>query len=205
MIKTKFPQIILFLISFLLLAACGEKEATLTDTDVEFVPFDDDELGVSLVYPEDWFVHNAVGGLTIVSDQAVIEMDSLADIGENGFINIIPGELGIFNLQTGQNFSDDDALQILGVYKQLLEREGQVYQGIEPPRAYEIDGQPAASMVLRSNEGGQTLISVMAVVMNEGFLALVIGGSLEANTDNVRPTIEQIINSIHVFVPTGLE
>lgn len=188
----------------LMLAACGQEEPPI-ETGLTYIPYTNDELGVTLSYPEDWVVHNAFGGLTVASSQTVIDGDSLADMGDNGFVLIIPGELGVFNMQTKQQFTDADALQILGVYKQLLEREGQSHLGIEPPQTLTIDGQPAAMMVSRSAEDGKNLIVILAVIMNDDFMALVSAVSLEPAAAEMRPIFEEIINSIHISVPAGLE
>ena len=201
----------LFLLAILLivliLPACNEAAAPEEpDTpDTNFVLHTDEELGVTLNYPEDWIVHSGFGGLTVASSQAVIDGESLADIDEEGFVLVIPGELGIFNLQLGQQFTEDDALQALNVYIQLLEREGQNHLVVEPPQAFTIDGQSAASMVTRSQEDGKNLITILGVVMNGEYMALVSAASLEATADEMRPIFDEIIQRIHVLAPVSLQ
>ncbi len=192
------------IILLLFLFGCTKKEEPI-QANINYIPYTNDELGISLAYPEDWVVHNAFGGLTVASSQDVIDGDSLADLGDNGFVLVIPGELGIFNLQTKQQFTDADALQILGVYKQLLEREGQSYLGLEPPQSFTVDGQPAAMMVSRSSEEGKNLVTILAVIMNDEYMALVSAASLEPAAETMRPTFEQVINSIHLTTPAGLK
>jgi hypothetical protein len=172
---------------------------------MNYVPFSDETLGLATVYPEDWVAQTVFGGLTIASSQAVIDAESLADLGEGGFVNFIPGELGVFNLQTGQDFRPIDALIILGVYKQLLEREGQSYQIVEPGRSLDIEAQSAGMMVLRSTEDGQPLITILAVIIDEDYMALISAASLEPSAVTMRPIFERIITSTQVTFPAGLE
>ncbi|MCP4425059.1 MAG: hypothetical protein GY803_11235 [Chloroflexi bacterium] len=185
----------------LLIAACGIKEDEPVQPDVNYVPLTDEELGVSLVHPEGWVSSSGFGGLTVASSQEVIDGDSLAEIGDNGFALIIPGELDIFNKQMGQTFTEADALPILNVYKQLLEREGQTHQEIEPPQEVTIEGQPAAMMWTRSQEEGKNLIIVLAVIINDDYMALVSAASLEPASEEMRPIFEHIINSIQIASP----
>jgi hypothetical protein len=205
----KLKQLLLtILLTTIILAACNN-QAEISEESQEpttnFVLYTDEELGVALNHPEDWVVHSGFGGLTVASSQEVIDGESLAEIGDNGFVLVIPGELGVFNMQLGQQFTEDDALQVLNVYIQLLEREGQTHLEIEPPQAFTIDGQSAASMVTRSQEDGKNLITIFAVVMNGDFMALVSAASLEFKADEMRPIFDEIIQSIHVLTPVGLQ
>ncbi|MCB9418625.1 MAG: hypothetical protein H6667_02385 [Ardenticatenaceae bacterium] len=193
------------LFSILLLAACNQQPDTPTtavaDTGVNYVPFSDETLGLALVYPEDWTVRTVFGGLTVASNQSVIDANSLAELGENGFVNYIPGELGVFNLQTGQNFTANDALIILGVYKQLLEREGQTFEVVEPGHSLDIEAQSSGMMVLKSTEDGESLITILAVIINEDYVALISAASLESSAAAMRPIFDHIIESTLVSFP----
>jgi hypothetical protein len=88
-----------------------------TQPVIQYTPFDDDALGLSLQYPADWITQPSIAGVTIATDQSVIDVESLADIGEEGFIVIIPGEIDYFNIQTSQTFNRDDVLGALAPYK----------------------------------------------------------------------------------------
>ena len=209
--KQKYLHLITLLF-LLVAAACNQQpdiapEATIeiAATDINYIPFSDAQLGLTIIHPDDWVTQAVFGGLTTASSQAVIDASSLADIGENGFVNFIPGELGVFNLQTGQEFSASDALVILGVYKQLLEREGQSYQIVEPAHSLDIAAQSAGMMVLRSTEDGEPLITILAVIINEEYMALISAASLESSAVTMRPIFDRIINSTQVTFPTGLE
>jgi hypothetical protein len=143
-------------------------------------------------------------GVTLATNQSVIETESLADIGEEAFIVIIPGEIDVFNFQTAQNFTEDDVLSALATYKVLLENEGQEFVTVEPPLAFINDNQKMARMVLRSQEDGQTLITMMAVVTENGYMALISAASQEKSAAEMRPIFEKIIESIEVRPPTSL-
>jgi hypothetical protein len=208
-----FPIVLIGLL-LIMIVACDEEEpdggATaepqeeVTQSSVQFVPFTDDGLGLSLQHPAGWITQASIAGATVATSQAVIDVESLADIGEEGFVVILPGEIDYFNFQTGQTFSEDDVLQALATYKVLLEREGQEYVTIEPPQSFVNDGQKIARIVLRSVEDGEPLITVMAVVMEDGYMALVSAASLEGTAEEMRPIFERIIESIEVRPPGGL-
>lgn len=206
----------LFTIILLLfpLAACSqagndgtpeaEETAEVNQSRVQFVPFTDDALGMSAQYPANWVTHSSFGGATFASDQSAIDAESLADIGEEGFVVVIPGEIEYFNFQTSQTFERDDILQALATYKVLLEREGQSYVTIEPPEALTKNNQNLARMVLRSTEDGEPLITIMAVVMSDTHMALISAASLEETADEMRPIFERIIESVEVHAPGGI-
>jgi hypothetical protein len=200
-------KLIITLLLLLLLAACGQEEPEEEETiqlPIEYLPFVDDSLGLSLEHPPDWTVHPSSVGVTLATNQSVIETESLADIGEEAFIVIIPGEIDVFNFQTAQNFTEDDVLSALATYKVLLENEGQEFVTVEPPLAFINDNQKMARMVLRSQEDGQTLITMMAVVTENGYMALISAASLEKSAAEMRPIFEKIIESIEVQPPTSL-
>jgi ornithine cyclodeaminase/alanine dehydrogenase-like protein (mu-crystallin family) len=144
-----------------------------------------------------------LGGATIATSQSVIDAESLADIGEEAFIVVIPGEIDYFNFQTSQTFNRDDVLSALETYKNLLEQEGQQYVTIIPPQAYTNENQNMARMILRSVEDGEPLITVMAVVMSDNYMALVSAASLEDTAEAMRPIFYDIIDSIEVRPPAA--
>lgn len=209
--KPKQMHLIAFLF-VLFAAACDRQAATpppgtaeAAPANINYVPFSDETLGLAFVYPEDWVVQTVFGGLTAASSQEVIDAESLADIGENGFVNYLPGELGVFNLQTGQNFDAKDALIILGVYTQLLEREGQSYEIVEQAHSLDVAAQSSGMMVLRSTEDGKPLITLLAVIINEDYMALISAASLEPGAAAMRPIFDRIIGSTQVTFPAGLK
>ncbi len=199
-IVTKLVPVIIAFIFLLPLTACKSQEET-SEPDINYISYSDEELGVTLAYPEEWVTSGGFGGLTVASSQEAIDGESLADLGDNGFVLVIPGELGLFNKQTGQSFGKEDVVQVLNVYKQLLEREGQTYVGIEPPQKITIEGLPAAVMVARSEEDGTPLITILGVIMDDDYMALISAASLEPTAGTMRPIFDRIINSIQITNP----
>lgn len=208
--RQKFrPGSILFIfLTMLLLAACNqngtEETPEVNQANDQYVLFGDDALGLTAQYPANWVTHSAFGGATFASNQSAIDAESLADIGEEGFVLVIPGEIAQFNFQTSQSFQREDVLQVLATYKALLEREGQQFVAVEPPEAFTRNNQNMARMVLRSTEDGAPLITVMAVVMSDTYMALVSAASLEEVADEMRPIFIKIIDSIQVRPPGGV-
>jgi hypothetical protein len=189
------------------LAACNQSAEETPEPNpasVQFVPFNDDALGLTLQYPAGWITDVSIGGATIATSQSAIDAESLADIGEEAFVVVIPGEIDYFNFQTSQEFDRENILQALATYKLLLEREGQSYVTVEPPEAYTSNDQNLARMVLRSMEEGEPLITIMAVIMGDDYMALVSAASLEDTAEEMRPIFYQIIESIEVRAPAGI-
>lgn len=200
------PLHLFTLLITLFLAACNGQPKTPEATDINYVPFTDETLGVSLVYPEDWITFEAFGGLTLATTQAIIEEESLANLDDGGFVNIITGELDVFNFQTGQEIQPDESLIALSVYKQLLEKAGQSFQVVEPPVKLEIeDASSSAMTVLRSMEDGKQLHTVLAIILNEDYIALISAASLEFKAEAYRPTFDHVIQSIRVSPPGSVE
>lgn len=219
-LKIRPKSILIIILLLMLVTACNQDKpeetpapttapqatatAEIAQPAGQYLPFVDDALGLTLQYPEDWITNSSLGGATIATSQSVIDAESLADIGEEAFVVIIPGEIDYFNFQTSQTFSRDDILQALATYKILLEREGQQYVAVEPPQAFTSDNQNMARMVLRSIEDGEPLITVMAVVMSDDYMALVSAASLENTAEAMRPIFYNIIDSIEVRPPSGV-
>lgn len=218
----QLKSILLILFLFIFIAACKQEEpsgtpepseenaapteqATEEETtpppSTQFVPLIVNENGLSLQYPANWVTHSASGGTTVASSQAVIDAESLADIGEDAFVVIIAGEIDVFNFQTSQNFTTDDIIQVLQTYKALLEKEGQVYVVVEPPQAFTNNNQNMARVILRSTEADQPIITVMAVIMGDSYIALVSAASSEDKAEEMRPIFYEIIDSIEVQAP----
>jgi hypothetical protein len=201
MLKRILPILALLLLS---LAACrNEPDEVVGEGAVpeDFVPYESETMGLRLQHPEGWVVHRAFNGLTLASSQEVIDGSSLAQIGEEAFVNIIPGELAVFNMQTGGTFSSEQPQEVLERYRALLEEQGQIYTVMEPPEVSNIEGRNVATMVVRSTVEGQTLVTILGSHLNGEYVALSSAGALEAHFEEARPELEQIVRSIEVFPP----
>lgn len=161
-----------------------------------------DSLGLSLEYPEGWIVHEAFSGLTLASSQEVIDEASLADIDDEAFVNIIPGELAVFNMQSGQQFSADQPAEVLAHYQALLENEGQTFVVRRAPEIQTINGQNVARMTVESDVDGERLVSIMSVILNEEFMAFVSAGALRDHFEAIEPVLLHVLDTIVVTPPT---
>ena len=166
-----------------------------------YVTYTNEVSGLTLDYPEAWIASDSFSGVTFASSQSVLDDESLADIGENGFVNIIPGELELFNFQANQNLKPGDAVQTLIVYKSLLEKEGQSYQAVEPPRPLDVEASSSVVTVLRTEEDGEPLIMLMAIVINDGQVAFITAASLEETAVEMRPIFNHMLNSVQISAP----
>ncbi len=159
--------------------------------------------GLALDYPENWVANDSFSGVTFASNQAIIDGESLADIGENGFVTIIPGELDLFNFQSQQELKAGDAGQALIIYRSLLEKEGQNYQAVEPPILLEVEADSSAMTVFRTEVDGRTLIMLMATVINDGQIAFITAASGEETAVEMRPTFNHMLNSLQLTSPAA--
>lgn len=192
----------------LLIVACQQDDAGATQEpapdDVIYTSFEDGELGLALEMPEGWITHSAFSGLTVASSQRVIDSDSLANIGDDAFVNIIPGELAVFGMQAGETFSSDRPGEVLAVYRALLENEGQSFTVRQPAETRTVNGQNVAQMTVESVVDGGRLVTILAVIIHDEFMAIVSAGSLQDRFEDVQPTLMHVLNSIVVSPPTGI-
>ncbi|HSM54943.1 MAG TPA: hypothetical protein VK879_02210 [Candidatus Sulfomarinibacteraceae bacterium] len=197
--------LLLALLAAGLLVACEQdQDAAATQEPAQpYVSYESEELGLVLEYPEGWVAHTGFNGLTIASDQLVIDSNSLSEIGDEAFVTIIPGELALFEMQTQETFAADQPQAVLQKYRSLLEDEGQVYTVVEPLTTTTVNGENLATMVLSSPVEGETLLTLLGVVINDDFMALVSAGALEETFESARPTLERVVSSIVVTPPGG--
>ncbi|MFW5942584.1 MAG: hypothetical protein ACOC8X_07685 [Chloroflexota bacterium] len=188
-----------------LLAACEQEQGSgaADDTAQTFVTYESEQLGLSLEHPESWVAHTGFSGLTLASDQLVIDSTSLGEIGDEAFVNVIPGELAVFEMQTEETFAADQPQVVLQKYRNLLEDEGQVYTVVEPATTSTANGENIATMVVSSAVEEETLLTLLGVVIHDDFMALVSAGALEEGFEDARPTLERVVNSIVVSAPSG--
>ena len=178
----------------------AEPTAEPVDTTV-YTTYTNETSGLTLDYPEAWVASDSFSGVTFASSQTVLDGESLADIGENGFVNIIPGELELFNFQANQDLKPGDAVQTLIVYRSLLEKEGQRYQAVEPPSSLEVEADSSVVSVFRTEEDGEILIMLMAIVINEGQVTFITAASLEETAVEMRPIFDHMLNSVQISAP----
>lgn len=183
------------------LAAC-QSDTPAAESDQPFKIFHDEALGLTLEYPENWLTHSSISGLTLATSQALIDGQSLAEIGDEASVVIIPGEIALFNAQTDQELTSEDALQALRVYRELLVRQGQNYVELAEPQMIEVDGQQIAIWPQESQVDGKNLVVRMGIVMGDEHMALVSAASIKDKADEYEPLFEHIISSIHVEAPS---
>jgi hypothetical protein len=193
----------LLLLFVLFLAGCRQLMDRFDAGGQSFVPYEDAEMGLALEYPQGWVAHTAFSGLTLASSQSVIDGASLTDIGDGAFVNVIPLELAVFGMQVGQSFSSDDPQSMVEAYRDLLGGEGQEFTEVEAPRSTTVDGQDVATMVVESSAEGATVVTILSVIVNGDFMALVSAGSLQDHFGTARPTLERIVDSITVSPPVS--
>ncbi|HZD10993.1 MAG TPA: hypothetical protein VE553_06595 [Candidatus Binatia bacterium] len=205
----KVKLIVAALVIIAVLATGCSRQATTPQptppTDVTYVPFEDEALGLSLEYPDDWIAHSAFSGLTLASSQSVIDSDSLANIEDEAFVNLIPGELAVFGMQSGQEFSSDQPQEVLDVYRGLLENEGQSFTVRRPPEVRTVNGQNVAQMTVESDVDGEQLVTIFSVIINDEFMVLASAGALQGHFDEVQPILAHVLDSIVVSPPAGIE
>lgn len=196
--------LVVALASAAVLVACNrDQSASATDEPAQpFVRYESEELGLAVEHPPDWVTHVGFNGLTVASDRLVIDSNSLGEIGQEAFVTIIPGELAVFGLQAGETFEPDRPDAVLQTYRQLLENEGQVYTVVEPLSTSSGEGENAAWMVVSSPVEDQTLVTMLGVVIQGEYVALVSAGALEGQFEDVQPTLQHVVDSIAISPPS---
>jgi hypothetical protein len=188
-----------------LAAACTRNDAeTVTPAATSFVPFSDDDLGLSLEYPEGWLTKSDMVGLNLASGEDALEGETMADIGDEAFVTVIPGELAIFAMQTGQELVADQPLPMLRIYRALLEKEGQTFSVVTPSTEETLGERYLASTTLDMPADGETLRIILAIVTDGDYVALVSAGAMQDRFPAVQPTLERIVRSITLRTPAGV-
>lgn len=207
----------LLLIATLLLAAgCGEDGANeATDVAPEdaaptavvdttpYIPYDNPEIGLAMDMPETWIANDYIGNLTLATSQEIIDGETLADMGDGAFVVFLPIERDVLNFQTGQNLDEGDTGQALVLYRSLLEQEGASFEVVEPP--LKLEGPNATYIVVRSNQDGVDLLTLMGAADDNGQVVLISASAQEEVFPQWRPTFEHILSSLVVTRPTVLD
>jgi hypothetical protein len=195
----------LYVVVLLLMVACaGNDAAEVTPTATTFTTYTDDDLGLSLEYPDGWITKSDAIGLNLASGTEALEGGTMADIGDEAFVTIIPGELAMFAMQTGQELAPDQPLPMLRIYRGLLENEGQTFSVVTPSATESVGGRHLASTTLDTPVDGETLRIILAIVTDGDYVALVSAGASQDRFAAVQPTLEQIVRSITLRTPAGV-
>lgn len=191
--------------------ATGEQSAspvlagTAENLTGSFVPYESKSLGLSLLYPSGWFTHTSFSGLTLASSPTVIEEESLADLQGEAFVNIIPGEIAVYEMQLGEEFDSNDPVAVLNSYLRLLQAQGENYIALSAPARQEMNGQQMATMVVGLQVGNNdTLMTILGVVINDEYMALISAGALQESFREKEPMLRAVLESIEVSPPTNL-
>ncbi len=187
---------IVILLAVLLLTACGGTAETPPTTT-----YSNPSMGIQFEYPEDWVSADSFGGTTVASSQALIDGESMADIGDGGFVIVLPIEREVLNFQTGQTLEEGDAVGAANLYKTLLEREGGTYVVSQPIEEFDIDGQPAAQMILRTTLDGTNMLVLLGAISANDQVVLYSASAQEVAFGDQRATFEQIIDSMQASPP----
>jgi len=199
--------LLLMIILATLASACRQDAASpqsAKSEDVVYILLDDEELGVSVEYPEGWILHDSFSGLTLASSQAVIDDTSLAGIGDESFVNIIAGELTVFGMQVGADLNSERPGEVLDVYRGLLENEGQSFAVRQPPETGTVKGQNVAQMTVESEIDGEQLVTIFSVIINGEYMAIASAGALRDHFDHVQPTLTHVLDSIVISPPSAV-
>ena len=158
--------------------------------EYSFTDYSDEQLGISLRYPENWVRHKESDSLTIASEPELLTSDRFESEGAGVIIIVAPrADLAGDTLQD----AFDEALEEFD----LASRGAYV----EEPRNTTIAGQQAVVATIEQaadEDGGSRLVYRMALLQVQSRVALVAGVTLVQVEGRYAPTLESVINSVRL-------
>jgi predicted Ser/Thr protein kinase len=162
------------------------------EIEVDFSRLDNDEIGVSLSYPSDWYAQQDAE-FTVVADQQRL-VDDLGDFDSGAIAIVIADNRGEF-----QGESPVEMLQF-ALDRFDLTAEASLLNG---PSASTINGQEAATAELGfPSEGGREILGTAALIANNDRVAFVVAATPADFESENRPTLQAIVDSVSVGEPS---
>lgn len=161
------------------------------EVGADFIPFTSEAEGFSLRYPDSWFTADLFGFAMFASAQELLDSP---DVGEEGGVAvIISGDAAEFEA------SDPVALLEEAATEFDLADGSEMTEG---PTAVTINGQDAATAVVKgTTDNGTPLSSFLTIITNGDRVIVVMAATPTESEKEFRPQFEAIANSIEMFEP----
>lgn len=163
------------------------------EVGADFVPFESAEGGFSLRYPDGWFTNELFGFAMFASHEELLDAP---DPGEEGGIAVVlAGDVSEYET------SDPVALLNTSSADMDIASDAEITEG---PTAVTINGQDAATAVIKgTSDNGTPLAAFITVIINGDRVAIVMAVTPAESEAEYRPIFDAITNSVEVGVPTA--
>ena len=163
------------------------------EVGADFIPFDSETQGFSLRYPDSWFTADLFGFAMFASSEELLDSPDVGE--EGGVIVVISGDAAEFEA------SDPVALLNEAAVEFDLAEKSEMTEG---PTAVTINGQDAATAVVKgTTDNGTPLSSFLTIITNGDRVIVVMAATPTESEKEFRPQFEAIANSIEMFEPVA--
>jgi predicted Zn-dependent protease len=184
----------LFLVSGLLLAACGA-DADLPELPAGFTRFHDEELGLTFAYPEAWLLSESPRVRVVASNQALLDNPSISPANMGSLASVAVGNTDQLEME--------DPLEIVNFMLDASGARGQV-EILEDPTATTINGHPAAVVTMGSVNEGLPLTLRLAVIRHGQRIVTVSTATPTVMASETGPQLDSLINSVKILASETL-
>ncbi len=163
------------------------------EVGADFIPYESAEGGFSLRYPDGWFTNELFGFAMFASHEELLDAP---DPGEEGGIAVVlAGDVSEYET------SDPVALLNTASADMDITPDAEITEG---PTAVTINGQDAATAVIKgTSDSGTPLAAFITVIINGDRVAIVMAVTPAESEAEYRPIFDAITNSVEVGVPTA--
>jgi serine/threonine-protein kinase len=158
------------------------------ETEVNFQQLSNDDIGVTLSYPTEWYIEQDAEFIVVADEQRLID-----DIGD-----FDSGALAVIMADNRDEFQGESPVEMLqfAIDRFDLTAGATLTDG---PNAATINGQDAAvSELSLATDGGTDLLAIAALVSNSDRVAFVIAATPSAFESENRPVLQAIVDSVTV-------
>ncbi len=162
------------------------------EPETALVPFESAEGGYTLQYPDGWFTSDLFGMTMLASNEELLDAP---DPGEEGGVAvIIAGDAAEFA-------GDDPAAMLESAAAEMdISEDAAIVEG---PTAVTINGQDAATAVIKGTSDSGTALSAFLTILTNGDRTILVMAVTPAESEaEYRPQLEAIANSIEIGEPT---
>ena len=161
----------------------------------DLAEFDNDALGISLMYPADWVteIDEVALEAQFASNQGIIDDPGAIDGAGFNIIRVDSEFLSFF----GEDVDVEDPVSVLDTFIQLItEQEDEEIAVVSEPTATTIAGEEAASVNIEAKGEDVTGHGVFYAVLSEGQVTFILSIVSENSRDELQPVLDAMLDSL---------
>ncbi len=169
-----------------------EPQVTVPVLGTTLLEISSDVAGASISYPQDWSAEDVGGIVTVASDPALLSDES----------NFVEGAALALFTSGEEIFESDNPVDMLNT---ALEDFGlaEDMTVVDGPEETQLNGYPAAiAGVTFTDDDGTPVEGLVALVKNEGRVAVLFGGSTSESVADNMPILRAIMETVELRQPT---